>query len=67
EGNKAIIGLMLESHLDEGNQSSEQPRECMRYGVSITDACIGWESTAELLERANRELGSALKARRQPA
>ncbi|SIR07895.1 3-deoxy-D-arabinoheptulosonate-7-phosphate synthase [Aeromonas sp. RU39B] len=67
EGNKAIIGLMLESHLDEGNQSSEQPRECMRYGVSITDACIGWESTAELLERANRELGSALKARRQSA
>lgn len=67
EGNKAIIGLMLESHLAEGNQSSEQPRECMRYGVSITDACIGWESTAELLERANRELGSALKARRQSA
>ncbi|KUE81654.1 3-deoxy-7-phosphoheptulonate synthase [Aeromonas schubertii] len=66
EGNRSIIGLMLESHLEEGSQSSEQPRECMRYGVSITDACIGWATTDELLARAYHELGEALKSRRQP-
>lgn len=48
-GNQSIIGLMLESHLFAGNQSSEQPFEQMQYGVSITDACIDWQTTEELL------------------
>lgn len=48
-GNQSIIGLMIESHLFDSNQSSEQPFEQMKYGVSITDACIGWETTEELL------------------
>lgn len=48
-GNHSIIGLMLESHLNEGNQSSEQPFSAMKYGVSITDACISWETTESLL------------------
>lgn len=48
-GNQSIIGLMLESHLFEGNQSSEQPFSAMKYGVSITDACISWETTESLL------------------
>ena len=43
-GNRSITGIMLESHLHEGNQSSEQPRADMRYGVSVTDACIDWEN-----------------------
>lgn len=49
-GNQSIIGLMIESHLFEGNQSSEQSFEQMKYGVSITDACISWETTERLLE-----------------
>lgn len=62
-GNRSIIGLMLESHLHEGNQSSEQPRGDMRYGVSVTDACINWESTDTLLREMHRELGSVLVQR----
>lgn len=56
QGNQSIIGLMIESHLFEGNQSSEQPFEQMQYGVSITDACIGWETTASLLSHFAEKL-----------
>lgn len=63
EGNRSIIGIMLESHLAEGNQSSEQPKCDMRYGVSITDACIGWDTTAELLAQCHEQLTAPLKAR----
>jgi 3-deoxy-7-phosphoheptulonate synthase len=63
EGNQSIIGIMLESHLAEGNQSSEQPKSDMRYGVSITDACIGWDTTAELLAKCREQLAAPLKAR----
>ncbi|XYQ53854.1 3-deoxy-7-phosphoheptulonate synthase [Pectobacterium carotovorum] len=58
-GNRSIIGLMLESHLNEGSQSSEQPRSDMRYGVSVTDACISWESTETLLRSVHQELSVA--------
>ncbi|KAA8996216.1 3-deoxy-7-phosphoheptulonate synthase [Affinibrenneria salicis] len=57
-GNRSIIGLMLESHIHEGSQSSEQPRDQMRYGVSVTDACINWENTDALLRSVHRELGA---------
>ncbi|MEN1613773.1 3-deoxy-7-phosphoheptulonate synthase AroG, partial [Pseudomonas aeruginosa] len=43
-GEKAIIGVMVESHLVEGNQSLESG-EPLAYGKSITDACIGWDDT----------------------
>jgi 3-deoxy-7-phosphoheptulonate synthase len=44
--NSAIIGMMLESHLHPGSQRITAE---LQYGVSITDACIGWEATEELL------------------
>ncbi|MBL4238032.1 3-deoxy-7-phosphoheptulonate synthase [Vibrio fluvialis] len=56
EGNQSIIGLMIESHLNEGNQSADLPLEQMAYGVSITDACINWASTEALLRHAHQEL-----------
>ncbi|CFQ56887.1 phospho-2-dehydro-3-deoxyheptonate aldolase [Yersinia aleksiciae] len=62
-GNRSITGVMLESNIHEGNQSSEQPRADMRYGVSVTDACINWESTETLLRSMHQELSSALAAR----
>ena len=43
---------MLESHLNEGNQSLGDDPSALRYGVSITDACIGWDETVELLREA---------------
>ncbi|WP_338570083.1 3-deoxy-7-phosphoheptulonate synthase AroG [Erwinia billingiae] len=58
-GDKAIIGVMIESHLVEGNQSLESG-EPLVYGKSVTDACIGWEDTEKVL----RQLADAVKARR---
>lgn len=55
-GNRSLIGLMLESHLNEGNQSAEQPRESLKYGVSVTDACINWQTTENLLREINQAL-----------
>jgi len=48
-GNAGLIGLMLESHLEEGSQPFPQERAKLRYGVSITDACLGWPDTERLL------------------
>ncbi|SNC58882.1 3-deoxy-7-phosphoheptulonate synthase [Sodalis endosymbiont of Henestaris halophilus] len=61
-GNRSIIGLMLESYIHAGNQSAELSREEMRYGVSVTDACISWESTDSLLRQLHSELRSVLPA-----
>ncbi|MFD1801760.1 3-deoxy-7-phosphoheptulonate synthase AroG [Mixta tenebrionis] len=58
-GEQAIMGVMIESHLVEGNQSLESG-EPLVYGKSITDACIGWEDTEKVL----RQLAAAVKARR---
>jgi 3-deoxy-7-phosphoheptulonate synthase len=46
---------MLESNLGEGNQKLGDPK-ALRYGVSITDACLGWEATAEGLREAAARL-----------
>lgn len=48
-GNQAICGVMLESHLAEGNQKL-QPGHTLEYGVSITDACIDWPATDKVLQ-----------------
>ncbi|MFK8257517.1 3-deoxy-7-phosphoheptulonate synthase [Erwinia sp. AnSW2-5] len=63
DGNRSIMGLMLESNIHEGNQSSEQPRSDMRYGVSVTDACINWETTETLLREIHQDLTGVLAAR----
>ncbi len=55
-GNGALIGLMLESNLFEGSQPLGDNLSQLRYGVSITDACIGWEKTEELLRDAHGRL-----------
>lgn len=59
QGEQAIMGVMVESHLVEGNQSLDTG-EPLTYGQSVTDACIGWEDTEVLL----RNLSKAVKARR---
>ncbi len=63
EGNRSIIGIMLESHLNEGNQSSNQAPDQMQYGVSITDGCICWETTEKLLREMADKLKTVLKQR----
>jgi len=49
DGNDSIIGLMLESNIHEGSQAVGDTPENIKYGVSITDACISWEMTEELI------------------
>lgn len=48
QGNRRIAGIMLESFLHEGNQPVAPPQK-LEYGVSITDKCIGWQETEELI------------------
>jgi len=57
EGNTSIQSLMVESHINEGNQSIPENLEDLKYGVSITDACIDWETT----EKAIRDMRAKLK------
>ena len=59
EGNRSIVGIMLESFLVEGRQEPK-PGARLAYGQSITDACMSWEHTEPLLA----ELASAVEARR---
>jgi 3-deoxy-7-phosphoheptulonate synthase len=62
EGDPSIFGMMTESFLAEGRQDLVDPA-ALRYGQSITDACIDWETTRPMLE----ELAAAVRARRQGA
>jgi len=61
DGNSSIVGMMLESNLYEGSQKNTSQLSTMKYGVSITDACISWESTERLILSAHEHL-SALSA-----
>lgn len=62
DGNQAIIGMMLESHLTAGSQKNTGNLETMQYGVSITDACIDWETTAQLILSAHDQLSGCGEA-----
>jgi 3-deoxy-7-phosphoheptulonate synthase len=64
EGNRSIVGLMLESNLHAGNQPIPADLAQLRYGVSVTDACIDWATTAEVIRRAHNELRAVLPLRR---
>ncbi len=55
-GNTSIMGAMVESNIESGNQTFPQPKETLRYGVSITDGCIGWDTTEKMV----REIHAAL-------
>ncbi|MCC6144920.1 MAG: 3-deoxy-7-phosphoheptulonate synthase [Candidatus Hydrogenedentes bacterium] len=58
DGGRGIVGMMLESHLHEGRQNVTCGREGLAYGVSITDACIGWEETEDLLRKSHARLST---------
>ena len=49
DGTRSLIGLMVESNIHEGNQPIPKNRAELRYGVSITDSRIGWETTERML------------------
>ncbi len=64
EGNRSIIGMMLESNLGWGNKKIPDDRSQLQYGVSITDACIDWETTVTALREAHTTLKPVIDARR---
>lgn len=62
DGTWSLIGLMVESNLHEGNQPIPKNLKELRYGVSITDSCISWETTERMLRWANETLSKAMPA-----
>jgi 3-deoxy-7-phosphoheptulonate synthase len=65
-GSPHIMGMMLESHLHAGNQKLGRGTEGLKYGVSVTDPCIDWETTERVLREADRALGSGAVHGRSP-
>jgi 3-deoxy-7-phosphoheptulonate synthase len=55
-GDRSIVGLMLESNIHPGSQAVQADRSKLAYGVSVTDACIGWDETEALLLEAHAQL-----------
>ena len=63
EGNQSIVGTMLESNINAGNQPIPADLSQLKYGVSVTDACIDWMSTEKLLRDARQKLKDVLPNR----
>jgi 3-deoxy-7-phosphoheptulonate synthase len=63
DGNRSIIGFMLESNLEEGNQPIPDDLDEIKYGVSVTDACISWDTTELLLRKFAAAIAPALESR----
>ena len=67
EGNRSIVGLMLESNLHWGSQPIPTDLSELRYGVSVTDPCIDWETTEGLLQSLDERLRAAPRFATGPA
>ncbi len=63
EGNKSIVGLMIESNLNWGNQSIPADLNDLQYGVSVTDACIDWDATEKCMLDMHEKLKDVLPGR----
>ena len=59
EGNQSIVGMMIESHLEAGNQSIPKDLSQLRYGCSVTDACVDWQTTEAMIRNAAAVLREA--------
>ena len=66
EGNSSIIGAMLESNIYPGRQDIPADLSQMKYGVSVTDACMGWDMTEEAVLDMAEKLRDVLPARDKP-
>jgi 3-deoxy-7-phosphoheptulonate synthase len=64
-GNRSIVGLMIESFIEAGNQSIPDDLTKLRYGCSVTDACVDWPTTEKMIRDANAALRDALAQRNQ--
>jgi 3-deoxy-7-phosphoheptulonate synthase len=65
EGNGSIVGLMVESFLEAGSQPIPEDLSKLRYGCSVTDACVGWDTTVEMVRAAAGILREVLPGRKR--
>ena len=63
EGNNSIVGLMVESHIGWGSQSIPKDLSQLQYGVSVTDACIDWDTTVNSVRSMSEKLKAVLPER----
>jgi 3-deoxy-7-phosphoheptulonate synthase len=66
EGNQSVVGVMIESNIVAGNQPIPADLSQLKYGCSVTDACVGWETTEEMIRNAAAVLRET-RARRERA
>ena len=63
EGNRSVVGMMIESNIEAGNQPIPKDLSQLKYGCSVTDACVGWDTTAEMITNAHKVLREGLPQR----
>jgi 3-deoxy-7-phosphoheptulonate synthase len=63
EGNRSIVGMMIESNIHEGSQKIPKDLSQLKYGVSVTDGCVSWETTETMLRSAHAKLRGFRRAR----
>jgi 3-deoxy-7-phosphoheptulonate synthase len=63
-GNQSLVGMMIESNLVGGNQAIPEDLAQLRYGCSVTDACVDWETTEKMIRGASALLHEVLPGRR---
>ena len=63
EDNRSIVGVMVESFIEAGNQPIPEDLAKLRYGCSVTDACVSWDTTVEMLRSAREVLRELLPRR----
>ncbi|NLF54268.1 MAG: 3-deoxy-7-phosphoheptulonate synthase [Thauera phenolivorans] len=67
EGNRSVVGLMIESNIEAGNQPIPADLQQLRYGCSVTDACVDWAATEDMIRKAHAVLREALAQRERAA
>lgn len=63
QGNKSIVGVMIESNINAGRQDIPKDLTQLQYGVSVTDACIDWDATEKCIRDAREKLKDILPGR----
>jgi 3-deoxy-7-phosphoheptulonate synthase len=66
EGNRSIVGLMIESNLETGNQAIPDDLAKLKYGCSVTDPCVDWPTTEAMIRKARENLRDLLRLRSRP-
>lgn len=67
EGNRSVVGLMIESNIEAGNQPIPADLSQLKYGCSVTDACVDWATTEDMIRKAHAVLRETLAKRERAA